>query len=114
MRNLLKNYLKILKLFNLIIHHFLSGNTRHVKLQLRKEKEFSKGYVGKAYTREGFPEPKDAPVTDGKIIDANGTRNPKRFADYVLYHGGMIIAIVEAKDEGKDHLVGIPQAKDYW
>ena len=56
---------------------------------------------------------REHPITDGKIIDANGTRNPQRFADYVLYHGGMIIAILEAKDEDKDHLVGMPQAKDY-
>jgi len=56
---------------------------------------------------------REYPVTDGKILDANGNRNPKRFADYVLYHGGMIIAIVEAKDEDKDPLIGIPQAKDY-
>jgi type I restriction enzyme, R subunit len=56
---------------------------------------------------------REHPVTDGKILDSKGTRNSKRFADYVLYHGGMIIAIVEAKDEDKDPLVGMPQAKDY-
>ena len=56
---------------------------------------------------------REHPVTDGKILDANGKRNPPRFADYVLYHGGMIIAVVEAKDEDKDALVGMPQAKDY-
>ena len=38
-------------------------------------------------------------VTDGKIIDSKGNRNPGRFADYVLLHGGMVIPIVEAKDE---------------
>ena len=52
-------------------------------------------------------------VSDGKILDSKGTRAPKRFADYALYHGGMVIAIVEAKDEVKDHLVGMSQAKDY-
>jgi len=52
-------------------------------------------------------------VGDGKILDSKGNRAAKRFADYALYHGGMVIAIVEAKDEGKDHLVGMPQAKDY-
>src|SRR5688500_17270447 len=52
-------------------------------------------------------------VTDGKIIDAKGNRNPGRFADYLLLHGGMIFAIVEAKDENKDHLLGLKQAKIY-
>ena len=56
---------------------------------------------------------REVPITDGKIIDAKGTRNPARFADYVLYRGGMMIAIVEAKDEDKDHLLGMKQAKDY-
>jgi len=56
---------------------------------------------------------REIPITDGKIIDSKGNRNPARFADYVLYHGGMMIAIVEAKDEEKDPLLGIPQAKDY-
>jgi len=56
---------------------------------------------------------REVPITDGKIIDSKGNRNPARFADYVLYQGGMTIAIVEAKDEDKDHLMGMPQAKDY-
>jgi type I restriction enzyme, R subunit len=52
-------------------------------------------------------------VTDGKIIDAQGNRNPDRFEDYVLLHGGMIVARVEAKDENKDPLIGLKQAKNY-
>ncbi len=56
---------------------------------------------------------REHPITDGKIIDSRGNRNSARFADYVLCHGGMFIAIVEAKDEDKDHLLGLKQAKDY-
>ena len=52
-------------------------------------------------------------VTDGTIIDSEGNRKPPRFTDYVLYHGGMVIAIVEAKEEDEDHLKGMKQAKDY-
>lgn len=52
-------------------------------------------------------------VTAGAIIDTKGNRRPPRFADYVLYHGGMAIAIVEAKEEDEDHLEGMEQAKDY-
>jgi type I restriction enzyme, R subunit len=52
-------------------------------------------------------------ITNGTIIDSEGNRKPPRFADYVLYHGGMAIAIVEAKEEDEDHLKGIKQAKNY-
>ena len=52
-------------------------------------------------------------ITSGTIIDSNGNRRPPRFADYILYHGGMAIAIVEAKEENEDHLKGMKQAKDY-
>jgi type I restriction enzyme, R subunit len=52
-------------------------------------------------------------VTDGTIIDYDGNRKPPRFADYVLYSGGMAIAIVEAKEEDEDHMKGRKQAKDY-
>ena len=56
---------------------------------------------------------REYPITNGKIIDAKGNRESPKFADYVLYHGGMIIAIVEAKDEEKDHREGMKQAKNY-
>lgn len=52
-------------------------------------------------------------VTDGGIIDSKGNRKTPKFADYILYHGGMAIAIVEAKEEDEDHLKGMKQAKDY-
>jgi len=45
-------------------------------------------------------------VTDGTIIDYDGNRKHPRFADYVLYSGGMAIAIVEAKEEDEDHMKG--------
>jgi type I restriction enzyme, R subunit len=41
-------------------------------------------------------------VTDGTIIDSEGNRKPPRFADYILYHGGMAMAIVEAKEENEE------------
>ncbi len=44
-------------------------------------------------------------VTNGTVIDSEGNRKPPRFADYVLYHGGMAIAIVEAKEEDVDHVI---------
>jgi type I restriction enzyme, R subunit len=52
-------------------------------------------------------------VTKGAIIDSEGNRKPPKFADYVLYHGGMAIAIIEAKEEDMDHLSGMKQAKEY-
>jgi type I restriction enzyme R subunit len=52
-------------------------------------------------------------VTYGTIVDSEGNRKPPRFADYVLYAGGMAVAIVEAKEEDEDHLKGMKQAKDY-
>lgn len=52
-------------------------------------------------------------VTNGTIIDSQGNRKPPRFADYVLYHAGMAMAIVEAKEEAEDHLKGMKQARDY-
>jgi type I restriction enzyme R subunit len=45
--------------------------------------------------------------------DSEGNRKDPRFADYVLYHGGIAIAIVEAKEEDEDHLKGMKQSKDY-
>jgi type I restriction enzyme R subunit len=45
-------------------------------------------------------------VTNDKIIDSQGNRKPPRFADNILYHGGMAMAIVEAKEENDDHLKG--------
>jgi type I restriction enzyme, R subunit len=56
---------------------------------------------------------REVQLTDGTIIDAEGTRKPPRFRDYILYHGGMAIAIVEAKEEDNSHLKGIKQAKEY-
>jgi type I restriction enzyme R subunit len=56
---------------------------------------------------------REVQITDGTIIDSAGNRKPPRFADYVLYHGGMAIAIIEAKEEKEDHQKGIKQAKDY-
>jgi type I restriction enzyme R subunit len=52
-------------------------------------------------------------VTYGAIMDSKGNRRAPRFADYILYYGGMAIAIVEAKEENEDHLKGMRQAKDY-
>jgi type I restriction enzyme R subunit len=40
---------------------------------------------------------REVQVTDGTIIDSQGNRNPPRIADYILYHGGMAIAIIEEK-----------------
>jgi len=56
---------------------------------------------------------REVAVTAGGIIDANGTRKPSKFADYILYHGGMAIAIVEAKAEDVSHLEGVQQVKKY-
>lgn len=56
---------------------------------------------------------REVQVTDGTIIDSHGNRNPPRIADYILYHGGMAIAIIEAKEEEEEHLKGMKQAKDY-
>ena len=52
-------------------------------------------------------------VTDGTILDEKGNRDPPKEADYVLYHGGLAIAIVEAKKASIDHLQGMKQAKIY-
>ena len=52
-------------------------------------------------------------VTAGAILDEKGNRAPPQEADYVLSHGGLAIAIVEAKKASEDHLKGMKQAKDY-
>jgi len=57
---------------------FYVRNNKFVKLQERKEKGFPKGYVGKAYTREGFPEPKDAPVIVSWTFTPNDLKKLKQ------------------------------------
>ena len=49
-----------------------------MNLQLRNEKGFPKGYVGMAITREGFPEPKDAPVTVSWTFTPNDLKKLKQ------------------------------------
>ena len=70
--------------------------------------ETSERYSGKTKwsktKKPGWDESKiigEHTITDGKIIDAQGNRNTDRVADYVLLHGGMIVAIVEAKMKTK-------------
>ena len=55
-------------------------------------------------------------VTRGKIINESGDRLPARISDYILYYpdkSGIPISVVEAEAEGKSHLAGMQQAKEY-
>lgn len=53
-------------------------------------------------------------ITPGRLIDENGNREKGKRPDYILFYSNNLeIAVVEAKDEGKSHLDGLGQAKDY-
>jgi len=58
---------------------FYVRNTKFVKLQERKEKGLPEGYVGKTYTHEGVPEPKDAPITVSWTFTPNNLKKLKQF-----------------------------------
>jgi len=57
---------------------FYVGNSDFVKLKVRNEKGFPKGYVGMAITRQGFPEPKDAPVIVSWTFTPNDLKKLKQ------------------------------------
>ena len=101
------NYLYIILYFESILRINITTETSESDTRVK--------LIDPKLKKSGWDESKiirEHTVTDGKIIDAQGNRNPDRFADYVL-HGGMIVAIVEAKDENKDPLIGLKQAKNY-
>jgi type I restriction enzyme R subunit len=57
---------------------------------------------------------RDRFITPGRLIDEKGTRLNGKKPDYILlYKQSFPIAVVEAKEEGKSHLVGMQQAKGY-
>ncbi len=58
---------------------FYVGNSYFVKLKVRNEKGFPKGYVGKVYIHQGFPEPKDAPVTVSWTFTPDNLKKLKQF-----------------------------------
>ena len=58
---------------------FYVGNSDFVKLKVRNEKGFPKGYVGKVYIHQGFPEPKDAPVTVSWTFTPDNLKKLKQF-----------------------------------
>jgi len=58
---------------------FYAINSKFVNLPIRKEKGLPSGYVGKTYIHQGFPEPKDAPVTVSWTLTPNDLKKLKQF-----------------------------------
>lgn len=52
------------------------------------------------------------PITDGRIVPGAG-RQAKLSADYALIYKNRLLAIIEAKHEGKHATEGVQQAKNY-
>lgn len=73
------------------------------------------GWTRSQVTREHYYRP-DYTYTAGRIIlrGDKAERQPPRRVDYLLrYTDSFPIAVVEAKDEGKEAISGLQQAKDY-
>jgi len=84
-------------------------NEADTRIKLIDPKLHASGWTERMIEREKA-------ITRGMIINDSGDRLPTRKPDYILYYpdkSGIPLAVIEAEAEGKSHLAGMQQAKEY-